>query len=160
MKTSIHPRVASALEQSHTSFRIHRHIDYAPEIGSPGQFASCLGYELKRITKSLFVRCTSGEKYAVVVCSMPDKIDFAAVAGAIGCKKVEVARPHELEQKLGYPPRGVSPLGVGDVPVLVDERLFEMPTVLIGSGETGIEIEMAPADLQDVAKAVRATITR
>jgi Cys-tRNA(Pro)/Cys-tRNA(Cys) deacylase len=60
----------------------------------------------------------------------------------------------KLQQKIGYPPNGVSPLGVEEFPIFLDEDLMILETVLIGAGETGVEIEIAPVDLQLLTKAI------
>jgi prolyl-tRNA editing enzyme YbaK/EbsC (Cys-tRNA(Pro) deacylase) len=42
---------------------------------------------------------------------------------------------------------------VGATPVFMDERLLEQPTILIGAGVVGVEIEIAPADLRAITQA-------
>ena len=60
----------------------------------------------------------------------------------------------------GYPRNGVSPLGLaGGIAVVVDSRLFDYPTILIGGGATAIEIEIAPSDLVRLSGATVQGIT-
>ena len=143
----MHPRVQQALVAANVTYRVRNHADCPNPIRSPQDFAACLGYELARITKTLFCRSTKRDKYALVVAPMPTKINFPVIADAIACARVEIADRNELEAMLRYPPHGVSPLGVDGYPIFVEESLMKYPTVLIGSGMLGVEIELEPASL-------------
>jgi Cys-tRNA(Pro)/Cys-tRNA(Cys) deacylase len=89
----------------------------------------------------------------MIVCPVNKRVDLAAVATNLQCKKVEMASQSELEGEVGYPPTGVSPLGLEGMPVFMDASLFDCPTILIGAGEKGIELELSPADLRDITGA-------
>lgn len=143
----MHPRVQQALLAAGVNYQVRNHADCPKPIRSPQDFAVCLGYELGRITKTLFCRSTKRDKYALVVAPMATKVDFTIIAYALECARVEVADKNELESMLQYPPQGVSPLGVEGRPVFIDQSLMSYPTVLIGSGMPGIEIELEPATL-------------
>src|SRR5262245_38276836 len=116
----MHPKIRSILEQSRIPYKVHEHALLKREIRSPQDFASELGYEMSRIAKSLFVRASSRDRYAVVACSMGRKIDFSVLAKHFSISKMEVASPDELKQHLGYPPNGVSPIGAEPIPVIMD----------------------------------------
>jgi len=104
---------------------------------------------LECITKSLFVRVQSQEEYMVLVCSVNKKVDLRRVARELGTGRLELARERELAM-LGYSPGGVSPIAVGDFPVVMDAELMEMATVLTGAGEVLVEIEGDPRRLREV----------
>lgn len=150
----MHKNVAEALKTSGKAYKIHKHADLPKTIKSPKDFAKALGYELNRITKSLFVRSTSGEKYAVVVCPMNKNIDLPVIAESLDCRRVEVARREELKNKIGYPPNGVTPIGVQGFPVFLDESLLKLETILLGAGQVGVEVELSPEDIQEMTSAV------
>ena len=40
----------------------------------------------------------------------------------------------------------------------MDDGLFDFPTILVGAGEAGVEIEIAPADLAAITGATRASL--
>lgn len=149
----MHDRVAKVLESYSVQFRVHRHADYSRKINSPQDFADALGYELCRITKTLYVRCKSSDLHAVIVCPMGRKADMRKVAAQLGCSRVEIAPGSELQDKLGFPSGSVSPVGVHPIQVFMDESLFAMPTILIGSGENGVELEVSPSALREVTAA-------
>ncbi|HYP39480.1 MAG TPA: YbaK/EbsC family protein [Chloroflexia bacterium] len=149
----MHPRVAETLERAGLHYRVYRHADFPDPIRSPGDFAHALGYVPGRIAKSLFFRCQPSGQYGILVCASTRRADLRLLAQHIGCRRVQLAGPGELLAILDYPPTGVSPLGAGPVPVFMDEGLLAFPTLLIGAGEAGVEIEIAPADLELITEA-------
>jgi Cys-tRNA(Pro)/Cys-tRNA(Cys) deacylase len=153
-------KVTETLTNSGYEFKLYNHKDFATQIKSPNDFARQLGYEISRITKSLFVRSTKKDAYAILVCSMDKKINFKKVASILGCKKVEVANRDELKNLIGYPPNGVSPIGIPEVPSILDSGLKEMETVLLGAGAVGLEVEITPEVLSNVTGAVFHDITQ
>lgn len=153
-RTGLHPRVRAALQKAGVGYRIHRHSDQPLPIQGPADFARALGYPLERITKSLFLRCNCHGKYLVLVCPVDKRLRLTDVARLVGCKRLELASREELAIVLGYPSHGVSPIAAGAVQVLMDEDLLRHQTVLTAAGEVEVEIEMAPADLRRVARAL------
>lgn len=156
---TVHSRVREALDRSDLDVTVHDHASLPGPIRSPQDFADALGYSLDRITKSVFLRARSGTTHAVAVCAMGRKLDMAQVSAIVGAGRMELAGPDELARVLDYPRHGVSPLGVpATVMVLVDEGLLVEPTVLVGAGAAGVEVEVAPRDLVAAAGAVVAEI--
>lgn len=160
---SPHPKVFSLLGESGVDAKIHDHEAFATRISSPQDFADALGYSLRRITKTVFLRSkSSSERYAVAVCGMDRKLDFKAIAGSVEPpERMEVASADDLDRITGYPKHGVSPLGLpAGVEVLLDESLLDETTVLVGGGAAGVEIELDPSDLAAIAGARIAKITQ
>jgi prolyl-tRNA editing enzyme YbaK/EbsC (Cys-tRNA(Pro) deacylase) len=153
-QTGLHPQVHAALHRAGVRFRVHRHADQPFAIQGPADFARALRYPLERISKSLFLRCHCHSKYLVVVCPVDRKLKLTDLARLVGCQRLELASPEELAIVLGYPIHGVSPLAVGTVQVLMDEDLLRHETVLTAAGEVEVEVEIAPADLRKVARAL------
>ena len=135
----MHPNVLAALEQSQIAYRVHRHADFGVPIRRPQDFANALGYDIARITKTLLLRCTEQTAYVLAICSVPKKVNLALVAAHLECKRMELATPANLDELLGYPPTGVSPL--------------------IGAGVAGVELELAPHLLRDLTDAVVLPLT-
>ena len=71
-----------------------------------------------------------------------------------------MASPEELKSTLDYPQHGVSPLGAGEIPVLIDESVFRYPTVLIGAGVVGQEIEITPDSILRLSLGTRGEYTQ
>jgi Cys-tRNA(Pro)/Cys-tRNA(Cys) deacylase len=159
----LHPRVTKILATSDVTYKVHRHADYPQPITNPQDFADALGYPLERITKTVFLRSQDAALQLLAVCPIGRKLDLKGLALTMGCKRLEMAGRAELDATLGYPPNGVSPIGAGDLPVVLDAGLLEgegaFPTILIGAGEAGVEIEIAPTALQQLTKATVQKIT-
>lgn len=153
-KPLLHPRVRAALQRAGVRYRIHLHAEQRFPIHGPEDFARALGYSLERITKSLFLRCQCHGKYFVVVCPVAKRLKFSHLAVLVGCKRLELASPEELAILLGYPSQGVPPVAVGSTQVLMDEELLAHETVLVAGGEVEVEVELAPADLRRVSRAL------
>ena len=130
------------------------HADLAVPILSPRDLAQALGYPLERITKTLLLRCVQTTTYGMALCSVNKKVNMALIAGQLGCKRVELASSDELLAQLDNPSTGVSPIGAGSIPVFMDAALLEFPTILIGAGVVGEEIELSPAQLQAITHAL------
>ena len=157
----LHPKVQAALSGGKSAYKIYDHGNFTPQIRTPLDFASALGYPTPRITKTLFLRSHDGQTHSAAVCSVDQRLDFESTADAIGAKRVKVASLDDLRSLTGYPSGGVSPLGLASgIAVVVDMQLFEYPTVLIGGGTAGIEIELSPAELVRISGATVQSITR
>lgn len=155
----MHERVRAALESSAAAYVERFHKDVPVTVRSPADFAKALGRELGSITKTILLRAVGEDAFCLVVLSSDKRMDMDKVAAAAGVKRVQMASRQELSLALGYPPTGVSPIGAGGIPVLMDEGLMCYPTVLIGSGEVAAEIEMTPADLKEVTGAIILTLS-
>jgi Cys-tRNA(Pro)/Cys-tRNA(Cys) deacylase len=155
----LHPRVKEAIATAGIQVAVHDHAALPSEIKNPNDFAAALGYPMSRITKTLFLKSRSDATFAVAVCSMDRRLDFNLAAQAVGVRRLETASTDELDRETGYPRNGVSPLGLPDgVTVLVDKGLFDYPTVLVGGGATGVEVELTPPDLVRLSAATVAAI--
>jgi prolyl-tRNA editing enzyme YbaK/EbsC (Cys-tRNA(Pro) deacylase) len=74
-------------------------------------------------------------------------LNLQVVADRLKVNRVEIANDQDLSEELRYPPSEASPLGAGEMAVLVDESLLGMSTIIIGGGEAGVAIEIAPVGL-------------
>lgn len=159
---TMNDRVEAVLEQAGCPYAIHYHKDIKTPIRGPADFAAALGTTQERITKTLFLaERTAERRHALLCCSSTARIDFKEVASALNYGRMEVANPEELAGALGYPRNGVSPLGATpNIPVLLDEILLTFPSILIGAGQTAIEIELAPHDLKCLTNAIVGRFTK
>jgi len=164
-----HPRVDDVLGLLKPSrFRIWQHAALGQPIRSAADFAHAIGVDLDRIAKTIVVgrRGWPPERrmaepvgaYAAVCLPSPRKINLSAVAQTFGWLACELATTIELEKLLGVSPKGVSPLGLGQIPLIVDESLFSHSTMLVGGGAIGVDIELDPRDLVRVTNAKAASI--
>jgi len=150
---AVHPRVTAVLKEHRIKPVVHKHSVMPQPQEGPHDVARALGWSLSRITKSLFLRAQAGGSHAVVVCPVDRRVDLGRLAEMLGTGRLELASAQELAAWLGYSPGGVSAIGADDVPVFLDEALFDYPTVLTAAGEKGVEIEIDPRDLQRITSA-------
>ena len=151
--TQAAPRIVEALTAAAITYRVHCHDDFDRPIRVPQDFADALGYELSRITKTLFVKSRDEDRHYLVVCSMDKRVDMQALAARLGAKRLEMASLTDLQRRIGYPPTSVTPIAVADVPLFMDETLLRHATVLTGAGVPRVEIEISPADLANLCRA-------
>lgn len=142
-----HPRIEELLRSEAIEYRVHRHQDYPQPIHSPADFAAALGYDLRRITKTLLLRNAAEPSFfCLAALSAPDKINLPYLAELTGAKRLKMASAAELTEQIGYPPMSVTPLATGTLSVFVDETLLEYETILTGAGVVGVEIELKPSE--------------
>jgi Cys-tRNA(Pro)/Cys-tRNA(Cys) deacylase len=150
----MHPKVYKALNNDLIPYREIRHDSFSFPIISPFDFAKALGYEISRITKSVFLRSKLKDKYIMAVCSIDKKLNLNQLSLLSNTNKLEVADKQELETITDYPPNGVCSIGLAaNISVFIDHSLDAFPSILIGSGEPGVEIELSPTDLVKISKA-------
>ncbi|MEO7936385.1 MAG: YbaK/EbsC family protein [Dokdonella sp.] len=147
------PRVIAALKAADAQYQVHCHDDFEQSIRSPKDFAAALGYSLERISKTLFLKIRSTGGYCMVICGMHKRVDLPAISAVLDCGRLELASLAELHDRVGYPPTSVTPIGIENIPVFIDESLLEHATVLTGSGVPRVEIEISPAQLQALCDA-------
>lgn len=157
----LHANVQASIARFGIQCQVHYHAELPVEIRSPQDFADALGYPVQRITKTLFVHSREARTFAVAVCSADRRMDFKAMADAMGVRRVEAAALGDLEARTGYPPGGVSPLGLAaEIVVVMDSLLLDYPTVLVGGGTAAVEVEISPSDLVKSSKAIVGIITK
>jgi Cys-tRNA(Pro)/Cys-tRNA(Cys) deacylase len=141
------------------AYTVHSY-EHDPRQGSYGtEAAQALGVEPRRVLKTL-VADVDGE-LAVGVVPVAAQLDLKALAAAVGGKKAAMADIAAAERATGYVAGGISPLGQRRrLPLVIDSKALEFPTVFCSGGRRGLEIELAPADLVRAANAAVAPISR
>jgi prolyl-tRNA editing enzyme YbaK/EbsC (Cys-tRNA(Pro) deacylase) len=159
-----HIRVDDVLATLNPSqFRILEHAAFGEGIRSAADWAGAIGVRIDRIAKTVLVgdharaperRIAEPSRSYVAVClPSPRKINVSTVAEIFNWSGCQLATTVELVKVLGFNRGAVSPLGVGEVPLVVDETLMDFSTILIGSGVMGVDIELDPRDLVAIANA-------
>jgi Cys-tRNA(Pro)/Cys-tRNA(Cys) deacylase len=101
------------------------------------------------------------KRLAVAAVPVDRQLDLKALAGALGCKRLSMARPRDAERATGYVVGGISPLGQRRrLPTVIDASVSRLESVFVSAGRRGLEIELAPGDLTTLTGARLAAIAR
>jgi Cys-tRNA(Pro)/Cys-tRNA(Cys) deacylase len=106
---------------------------------------------------------TRGDKTGVILACVPGdaELDFKKLAAATGDKKVEMVAVKEIQSLTGYIRGGVSPLGSKKIyPFYLDRSALDHDRVSVSAGQRGLQLILAPRDLQRAANATLADLTK
>lgn len=150
---------ATAAAKAGVDFRVHRY-DHDPDAPSYGEEAAeALGVPAEQVFKTLVANLDG--KLVVAVVPVSGELDLKALAAALGGRKATMAHPAEAERATGYVLGGISPLGLRRrLPTVVDASARSWQTVYVSAGRRGLEIELAPDDLVELAQASVAAVGR
>jgi len=148
-----------ALQRAGIDVRTHAY-EHDPKAESYGlEAATALNLDPKRVYKTL-VASVDG-KLTVAIVPVERQLDLKALASAAGGKRAEMAKVADAERATGYVAGGISPLGQRKaLPTVLDDSALAYETVFVSGGRRGLEIELAPADLQRLTRAASAPIGR
>jgi Cys-tRNA(Pro)/Cys-tRNA(Cys) deacylase len=157
----------AALAAAKVAFTVHEYESASP--ASPrdrerrphygADTAVALGVHPDRIFKTL-VASVDG-RLVVGIVPVSGELDLKALAAVAGGRRAEMADPAEAERATGYVVGGISPLGQRRrLAVVLDVSAMAFPTILVSAGRRGMQAELAPADLAQLAGATIAPIAR
>ncbi len=104
-----------------------------------------------------------GDKTGVMMACIPAtaELDLKKLAAATGNKKVEMVAVKEIQSLTGYIRGGVSPLGSKKkYPLFVDESAINRERISVRAGRRGLQMILAPQDLQRAANAMLADLAK
>lgn len=137
-----------------------RGYDHDPAVTDFGQeAAAALGLPQEQVFKTLLADL-DGELVVGVV-PVSGQLDLKALAAALGGKKAVMAQPAVAERRTGYVVGGISPIGQKTgLRTVIDASARALPSVLVSGGRRGLDLELAPDDLQRATGALWAPIGR
>ena len=119
--------------------------------------AHALGEPPARVLKTLLAR-VDGKPVCVVLPS-DHEVSMKKLAAAFHGKSAQMMPPAEAERLSGYHVGGISPLGQRKrVPVAIEAAALVHDAVLVGGGQRGLLLQLAPQALADVLQAVVADL--
>ena len=132
--------------------------DHDPRAESFGlEAAELLGLDPARVFKTLVAEVDG--RLAVGVVPVTGQLDLKALAAALNGKKARMADVAAAERATGYVAGGISPLGQKKrLPVVLDASADAFSSIFVSAGRRGLDVELSPADLADLAAAVVAPI--
>ncbi|MDO2936452.1 Cys-tRNA(Pro) deacylase [Paeniglutamicibacter sulfureus] len=150
------------LDRESVPYTVHSYV-HDPSVENYGmEAAEAIGVPASRVFKTLLVSTGEPGPAALVVGIVPvdRSLDLKAMAVALGLKKVEMADPAVAERRTGYVVGGISPLAQRNRSrTLLDASALAHETVYVSGGHRGLDLELAPADLQRLTEAEIAAIS-
>ena len=115
--------------------------------------ADGMGIPVEEVYKTIVL--TGDRTGHLVACIAAHKeLDLKQVAKISGNKKVELLSLDQLEPLTGYVRGGCSPIGMKKkFPTLIEESAMQHKTIRISAGKRGLQMELAPKDLQKMTEA-------
>lgn len=121
--------------------------------------AQALGVTPGQIAKTL-VFLADASPIIVVACG-DKKVDSKQLARALGVKKVKFANAELVAELTGFPPGGVSPLGMmKDLPIYLDQSLYEYDIVYAAAGTANSALPVRPDRLREITGAALVSVCR
>ena len=132
------------LDQRHIPYRLFRH---AGRVESLEQAAAERGQQPGQVVRTIVFRLGEGE-FALALMAGPRQVSWPALRRTLGQRRLSMASPEEVKLATGYVPGTVSPFGLpAPLRILVDRSALAPAEISLGSGERGLAIVMASADL-------------
>ena len=127
------------------------------EIGAD-HAASAVGRPLEMVCKTLIVKAT-GNAFWIAIVPGDQRFDPRRMAVAIDAKHADLANQTEAERVTGYRVGGISPFAMRrKLPVVIEESLLALDSILVNGGRRGVLIEMGTEDLVQLLNARPADI--
>ena len=112
--------------------------------------ANAIGRDVNQVYKTLVVQGHSKEYYVFVI-PVDQNLDLKKAAKAAGEKNVEMIHVKDINKVTGYIRGGCSPVGMKKLyGTFVNETAQNLDTIIVSAGKIGYQIELKPADLQEV----------
>ncbi|MBD3207329.1 hypothetical protein GF319_13440 [Candidatus Bathyarchaeota archaeon] len=136
---------ANILKEKGIAYRIIELSDRAISVKDVIEYSKS-EINAEEICKTIIVKDKNGRKYGIFLRG-GDRVDFRKLKTILG--KVSIASLEEVKKSTGVEPGAVCPLTI-DMPVIVDNRVFENERLNFGSGDHLYGIEIRTEDLQKV----------
>jgi Cys-tRNA(Pro)/Cys-tRNA(Cys) deacylase len=99
-------------------------------------------------------------RLTVAIVPVERQLDLKALAQAVKGKRAQMADVKQAERTTGYVAGGISPLGQRKaLPTVLDDSALEHAAIHVSGGRRGLELELAPRDLQRLTRAIAAPIS-
>lgn len=140
------------LQRMKAEFAIHEYSHCANTESYGLEACEKLGVSPYRVFKTLVTKLDSNQ-LVVAIIPVAQKLNLKQVAKTLKSKKAKMAEKAEVERATGYVLGGVSPLGQRKLlPSLLHQSAKDFSSIYISAGKRGLEVEIAPVLLCQLAK--------
>lgn len=144
----LHPAVRNALESAGLRFET---LACREELADTAEFCANYGISPDEACNAIVIVMKSEpRKYVACLVRADTKLDVNhKVAAALAFKRLSFASTEEAAQLSGQAIGGVSILGLpSGVPLLIDERVMERPSIIVGGGNRTSKVRLDPRELE------------
>ncbi len=144
--------VARLLDAHKIAYRLIAYDAGEVELGAQ-HVADQLGEPVERVFKTLVLK---GDRNGYFVCVVPgnEEVNLKTAAKLSGNKSCDLIPVKDLLGLTGYIRGGCSPIGMKKrFPTFIHATCANFPTIFVSAGMRGLQVEIAPTDLQRLTDA-------
>lgn len=133
------------LEKSKYTYEI---IQHEKPILSRQDGSEYFGIEVGQTAPTMILKSDKG--FLVLIASgSRNKVSFEKIADILGCSKVKLASPEEVQKVTGFQVGSVRMVGL-DLPCVIDNRLFHYDYIYGGTGQSTFTLKIEPQALNEL----------
>lgn len=147
------PTVSAALTRFAMPYEV---LECDPALADTAEFCAHYGISPDEACNAIVIAMkTTPRQYAACLVRADSKLDVNhKVAAALSFKRLSFASAEETAELSGMMIGGVTVVGLPDeIPLLIDTRVMERPTVILGGGNRSSKIRLDPQELLKIGNA-------
>lgn len=151
-KKVIKTNAVRMVEQAKVPYTIHEYDVDTAHLDAV-HAADGMGISVDEVYKTIVL---TGDKTGHLVACIAShrELDLKTIAKVSGNKRVELLSLDKLEPLTGYVRGGCSPIGMKKrFPTFIEHHAMNRKTIRISAGKRGLQLEIAPQDLQQLTQA-------
>lgn len=137
------------LERSKYTYEI---IQHEKPILSKQDGTKYFGIEVGQTAPTLILKTDKGF-FVLIVSGSRSKVNFEKIADILGCSKVKLASPEEVQKVTGFQVGSVRMVGL-DLPCVIDKRLFHYDFIYGGTGQSTFTLKIEPQALNELNQVI------
>ncbi len=137
------------LEKSNYTYEI---IQHEKPILSRQDGSEYFGIEVGQTAPTMILKTDKGF-FGLIVSGSRSKVSFEKIADILGCSKVKLASPEEVQKVTGFQVGSVRMVGL-DLPCVIDKRLFHYDYIYGGTGQSTFTLKLEPQALNELNQVI------
>jgi Cys-tRNA(Pro)/Cys-tRNA(Cys) deacylase len=122
--------------------------------------AEKIGRNPEEVFKTLVAQGNSKNVYVFII-PVAEELDLKKAARASGEKSIEMIPVKDIQKWTGYIRGGCSPIGMKkEYKTFIDESCLLLDVMVVSAGKIGVQIVLAPSQLQEITKAETVPLTK